>query len=242
MSLTKHLTEMLRAKYAPPAWAFLTEIANGTGAISRRWADAVAMSIWPSRGLHLHGFEVKVSRSDWKRELDNPAKAEPVFQYCDYWWLVIYEAKIVEPGELPATWGLLCLDDKGKALNVVTPAPKLGPQPWTRPFLAELLRKSAVQTVDVATLKAEYDRGLAEGVRQGKSEREWETRDLEKLRKVLSDFEKASGVKLDTYTWGAGRIGDAVKAYLEGTRPLERLEAVYRDLGNILNKVTAAAG
>ena len=45
--------------------------------------DAVIMSLWPSRGLELHGVEIKVSRADWKREAADPAKAEAIAAYCD---------------------------------------------------------------------------------------------------------------------------------------------------------------
>ena len=33
-----------------------------------RYADAIAMNLWPSRGLAVHGFEIKISRGDWQRE------------------------------------------------------------------------------------------------------------------------------------------------------------------------------
>jgi hypothetical protein len=65
----------LRKKYPAAAWAFLEQVANGTGYAKKyRWADALAMGLWPSRGMELHGIEVKVSRSDWLRELENPAR------------------------------------------------------------------------------------------------------------------------------------------------------------------------
>ena len=44
--------------------------------------------VWPSRGLYLHGFEIKVHRNDWLRELKNPAKAEEIAGYCHFWWVV----------------------------------------------------------------------------------------------------------------------------------------------------------
>jgi hypothetical protein len=59
---------LLAARYCAPAWAIFYEVANATGANGSRYADAVAMSLYPSRGLELHGFEVKKSRWDWVRE------------------------------------------------------------------------------------------------------------------------------------------------------------------------------
>lgn len=54
-------------RWRSPEWAIMWEVGEGTGAASGRYADAVMMSLWPSRGLELHGVEIKVSKSDWKR-------------------------------------------------------------------------------------------------------------------------------------------------------------------------------
>src|SRR5438876_1169784 len=70
-------------------------------------ADALAMSLWPSRGLELHGFEIKASRADWRTELRNPETADEIATRCDRWWIVAGSADIVTDGELPPTWGLL---------------------------------------------------------------------------------------------------------------------------------------
>ena len=71
----------LAAKFKAPEYAFLTEVRNSVGFSSKvRTADAMAMSLWPSRGLYMTGFEVKVSRADWKKELEQPEKAEELAQ------------------------------------------------------------------------------------------------------------------------------------------------------------------
>ena len=107
-----------------------------------RTADFVAMDMWPSQGLHLHGHEVKVSRSDWLTELRDPAKAEEFKQYMDRWWLVISDRAMVKPGELPDDWGLMALDKNG-ALRTVRVAPVLTPAPMPKGMLAALLRATA---------------------------------------------------------------------------------------------------
>ena len=101
----------LRARYCAPEHALFFEVANGTGSNIRRYADAVAMNLFPSRGLTLSGFEVKVSKHDWRRELKSPHKAEEgIFKYCDHWW-VVAPSGIVGKDELPSTWGLLEFSD-----------------------------------------------------------------------------------------------------------------------------------
>lgn len=64
-------------------YAWFYQVSNGTGWHGRkRFADALVLSCWPSRGINLSGIEVKVSRSDWRRELDIPEKAEAIAKWC----------------------------------------------------------------------------------------------------------------------------------------------------------------
>jgi hypothetical protein len=123
----------LRERYCKPEWSIFFEVSNGTGARSHRYADAVAMNLFPSRGLEVHGFEIKTYRSDWLRELKNPEKAEAVFKYCNRWWIVA-EKGLVKPGELPPTWGLI--EHNAGKLRQDTEAPKLSPIPMDKTFSA----------------------------------------------------------------------------------------------------------
>src|SRR3546814_12925642 len=85
---TAQINAALRARFCAPGWALLFNVGNATGATQRRWADAVAMNLYPSRGLELHGFAVKASRSDWLSELKQPDKSAPVQKLCDRSWVV----------------------------------------------------------------------------------------------------------------------------------------------------------
>lgn len=53
------LFQALRPLYPAAEYALLPQVANATGARTKRHCDALALSLWPSRGLHLHGFEMK---------------------------------------------------------------------------------------------------------------------------------------------------------------------------------------
>lgn len=59
---TDWVIEALGKTFLSPSYAMLTQVRNGTG-MSRnaRTADAMFMSLWPSRGIYLAGIEVKVS-------------------------------------------------------------------------------------------------------------------------------------------------------------------------------------
>ncbi len=135
----KDLIAALAARYEHPRYAFFSEVGNAVGFPSSR-LDALAMAMWRSLGLEVHGFEIKLTRSDWLREKRQPFKNEDLYSYCDRWWLVLGDKDIVKDGELPPTWGLLL--PRGKSLVLAVKAPQLTPTPLDRVFVASILRKA----------------------------------------------------------------------------------------------------
>lgn len=121
--------------------AVLFEVRNATGFDASRSIDAVTMSLWPSLGLELCGMEIKVSRSDWLRELKEPAKASTTFEYFDRWYLVA-PRDIAKIEEIPGPWGWLA--PEGDRLVTLKKAPLAAePKPVDRKFLASILRCGA---------------------------------------------------------------------------------------------------
>jgi hypothetical protein len=141
---TKALRACVRHRHAGPGWAVFDEVRSETGytvGTAIRTADMLAFSLWRSRGFELHGFELKVSRGDWLRELGQPEKAEAVARYVDHWWLVV-PPDLIEIQEVPAWWGVLVVHGPA-ASTVARKAPKLEAQPLDRPFIASIIRKVA---------------------------------------------------------------------------------------------------
>lgn len=135
----RDVATVLSLKFCQPEFSFLRQVRNSTGFQKvERTADAMALQCYPSRGLGLHGFEIKVSRADLKKELEDPDKAEEVARFCDYWWLAVSDRKITEGFHLPKTWGLICCRT-GKAVTVKT-AGKMKAQELDRKFIASILR------------------------------------------------------------------------------------------------------
>lgn len=99
---------------------------------------------WRER-YSIHGFEVKVSRSDWLTELADPTKAEAWAQYCHYFWLVASDKSIVRD-DLPDGWGLLV--PRGSSLRAVTKPRRRDPLPLTLAATVSIAR--AVQKTEVA--------------------------------------------------------------------------------------------
>ncbi len=222
----------LGERYKAPEFALLPQVRNATGyARTTRTADAIAMSLWPSRGLELHGFEIKSARHDWIREVRDPAKAEEIASRCDRWWIVAGADDLVQPGELPPTWGLLVR--RGNALVVAVEAPKLEAAPIDRSFLAALLRKASEVVVTRAEIDAavvaERERVYEEAKANAERTLSWEHQgtqtDLENLRRRVAEFEKKSGVTIDR--WSYGDVGAAVRFLTanhdSATAPAERM-------------------
>lgn len=111
-------------------------------------ADAISVDTWrdSGRGQCLHGYEVKVSRSDFLREVREPGKHEVWAKHCRYWWIVVPDTKVVTGSSgVPVTpygWGVLVL--RGRWLQQVIPAQRRpGPEPLPWRPLAGLMRATA---------------------------------------------------------------------------------------------------
>ncbi len=211
----------LQGSFSPPGYITLEEVRDATGFDGVRTADALAISLYRSRGKAIWGFEMKVSRNDWLKELKQPEKAESIMRYCNYWGLVVPSKDIVKEGELPATWGMYVAQKN--RLKCVVPCPKLDPLPMSLTFLTAIAY--AIQhrqdKLDSAALTAARDEGYKQGSARSK-DAFWEKEHKELLEKVTA-FDKASGLNIQ---WGwqkPEKVGTIVKLLLEGEAPLKRI-------------------
>lgn len=136
-----------------PRYAVAGGVKSQAGHASPRTADFIAMDLWVSGGLEIHGHEVKVSRSDWLRELKEPEKAAAFIPYVNRWWLVVPSPVIVGLGELPDGWGLMAM--RGEKLAVIEPAPRHDALPLPPARLAALLRAVAQTAANRAVRERE---------------------------------------------------------------------------------------
>lgn len=98
------LVAAVRARYEPPEWHLESEVT-----LAGRRLDVVALNLWAARQWRIVGFEIKVSRGDWLRELDAFQKSEEWCAVVDAFY-VVTPPKLVRDGELPEGWGLLELN------------------------------------------------------------------------------------------------------------------------------------
>lgn len=195
--MSKGIFETLVKKYPADQFCVMKEVSNEAGHRRSRSADYMVMGLWPSRGCHLQGIELKSRRGDWLKELKNPEKAESIFKYCDFWWLLTSDDDVAKIEEIPHNWGWMSIKN-GRVL-IIKEAPKLIPVPVTRSFLAALLKRAGSKDGYImrGDIQEEIKRSFEQGVESEKKQNTRKERELESLRKLrdgLSDFERETGV------------------------------------------------
>lgn len=242
---TEQVRAALRTRFCQPEWALFFEVADGTGASQRRWADAMAMNMWGSRGLALHGFEIKVSRSDWKRELANPAKAESIAGLCDFWSIVAPKG-MIGFGELPPGWGLLEVDADLKITQRVTGPKNTDPAMLTRSFVASLLRSAAKVDESIIRGAIEIARGEWEKTVEDRicQRIEYVRTDGAEAIKILDEFKELSGIDLRSYKWDAAKLHKALviaeTGVLDRWGGLERMVEHMQEATKLVTALKAA--
>lgn len=185
-------------------WLFLTQVRSSTGSADRI-ADAMAFNMFNSTGYEILGFEIKVSRPDFLSELKDMSKSNEIMSYCDKWYLVVSDEKIVQDGELPKNWGLLVLKNN-KLVMKVRPVPqKAIPMPMS--FIASLLRRSADEVNRIRSnyikreeIKTEIEEARKKGYEEARGYSGRQTEEaLKSLRETVSEFEKSSGITLENW-------------------------------------------
>ena len=235
--------------WAAPEYAVMWEVADATGYQHSRFADAVIMSLWPSRGLELHGIEIKVARADWKREAVDPKKAEKIGAYCDRWWVHTGPNVIHDQAEVPQAWGWREFD--GSKWRTRREAEKTEALPCDRRFLAALLRRADVDSRKWIEMRAEEmlsdeREKIAEQI---KREVERRTKHSTIATQQIEAFEAVSGIKLcDYYTVPqAAEVGALVKAIceagiLQSWNSLAHVLKTLRDYADSLDKALRDTG
>ncbi len=245
MTASKLLDKLAAGLFSAPAHVMLREVRNGTGyARPVRTADALVTSVWPSRGIWFAGVEVKVSRSDWLSELKKPGKSHEVQRFCDYWYIAA-PSGVVEPGEVPETWGHI---EVGAKCRVVKQAPKLQAEPLSVEFVASVMRqlgasqsallseakRQGAASVEVAQVGADV-----QAMRQEQQQMQLELMDLRALRADVSAFEKASGLDI-ARGWDQATLGNAVRLVLQiPSHQFEGIAYRARELATVAEKIAS---
>jgi len=139
----------------------LEQVPDGTGMHQGHWIDAVVFSLWESHGLLRSAFEIKVSRSDFIRELQNPLKHQWALECFHEFWFVAPQ-DVIQIDELPPSIGWMC--PRGSKLvikrhAVQNPNPKLDDvllAAFMRAAAKEIGKVSRATTKDILESSEEY--------------------------------------------------------------------------------------
>lgn len=172
----------LQQRHPQSKWVFLPQVRTRTGYSrtnddidSERYLDAFAMSLWPSEGFRRVGYEVKVSRSDWLREVENPRKrAQGYFLTSEFWFA--FAPGVYERGDEASMsirgkrynnpldgCGILEVQEDG-TIKIIRHAVKREAWPMPDTFVASLLR-SFVSVHHVADMQRVHADAVTEDAR-----------------------------------------------------------------------------
>lgn len=143
------------------AWVYAEEVRVSTGfsggvhlprellGTSEQRIDAFAIHTWPSKGWVRRAYEVKVSRSDLRKELSDHDKSAAARFLSNQFVLVVHDSVPVTKGEVPPSWGLWRCSDDGD-LRTVRPGLVKHREPPPLPFMVSFARAVAATTARYA--------------------------------------------------------------------------------------------
>ncbi len=176
-------------------WITMAEV---TPPKCQRRFDLIAIMGWQSRGHVAMGFEIKVARSDWLRELAEPAKADPLVTLCSRWWIAAPPG-VVEVSELPPAWGLLVVHPE--QIRTVKQAPELDPEAWPDAVWRCMLLRCATREIrSPDELDQARNKGWAEGRQSALNETKADSSHAEKRADELQQI-------INHWLWSCDRCG-----------------------------------
>lgn len=214
-TLTKAILHTWPYQDLRPRYIVAIQVNNGAGYNYRRTLDAIVFDTWPSSGLTLHGLEIKTTKADLRRELQDTKKYADFAPHLDYFSIVAPKG-IVDLRLLPPKWGLFQPTDDGKLrarrkpLSIHTENHKTISRSMLAAFVRALVSRSLSQEVTAAA----FERGMESGESLGKMEIKSLSGKVNLLEQAIREFEEKSGVRF--HTWSAGKVGEAVDIVLAG--------------------------
>jgi len=238
------LVQRIKERFCMPEFVTLANVATPAG----RYADALALNLWRSRGYELIGFEVKSSRSDWLREKKNPEKAESAASFCKTFWIVA-NPEVVKLDELPHGWGLLEANGKG-LISKQKALPLDHRRELSVPMMVNIIRRAVEKGEMTEELRAAKEAGRLEGIELGR--KATEPRELvalreqnETWRKMAEDFKARTGIELSAWSsaaklarlwrlvdrteWLTRNIEHSILSFKSAAKEGEKLLAEFRE-------------
>ena len=175
---------LLAQKYSSTSeWVIAGEVQRTTGWSDRRY-DFVAMNCYPSSGYKIEVVEIKISKPDLRRELEEPEKHNVIFEQIDYYSLAA-PAEIIDMSIIPPKWGVYAVKD-GKLITKRKPLALHddADRSIKRSFAASFLRAAISQNLEKKTLAKALQEKFDAGYEQGKASCGWDSQ----KQKIFEDY------------------------------------------------------
>lgn len=175
----KDIYRLLAQKYSSTReWVIAGEVQRTTGWSDRRY-DFVAMNCFASTGYRIEVVEIKVSKPDLRRELEEPEKHNVIFEQIDYYSLAA-PAEIIDMAIIPPKWGVYAVKD-GKLITKKKPLALHddADRRINRSFAASFLRAAISQNLEKKTLAKALQEKFNAGYEQGKASCGWDSQKQE---------------------------------------------------------------
>jgi hypothetical protein len=214
----KDVYSILRRKFPENEYSLMKEVSDAAGFSRSRSADYIAVNLYPSRGLAINGIELKSFRGDWLNELKNPKKAENIFQYCDYFWLLTTDESIAKIEEIPVAWGWMNI--KGERVYIKKQAPLLEPKPVSKGFMCAMLKRasSKEQFVHISAIEDKIEEARRKGLDENQRLITHLQNQVKEHKELVKSIEESSGIDLNS--WHINRepkkIGEIIKLIESG--------------------------
>jgi hypothetical protein len=210
-----------------PGGIFLPEVGWNGGGLGAGGCDAIYVGFTSTSGRVLAGHELKTSRADWLKELNQPGKADGWADECHQFWLVAAAPDIVHDGELPHGWGLMTPGNSKTRMQIqVKPDTKTGHTPSWKAVRSIMARQDTLRASAIAAARLnardEAQRSIDVLVEEQVQRRFRDQPGADALRERLKLLEEALGVEVaypDRYRYGGVKLEDlaafaqAAKAY-----------------------------
>ena len=206
----------LRKKYSDYRRFAIAEEVGLTTGFSHRRLDMMILDCYWSNGFRIDGFEIKISASDLRRELEDPEKHVAFFDVIDYYTLAV-PAGVVDSllDVIPPKWGILIVNKDGSTRYKKRPLAlkdEKADRPVPRGFLASITRSIQERQPSSEELRREYERGLKDGEEKANRHRGYME---DRIKKEYEKLEAYDQIQLRFRLWGnnANEKMDAFEAF-----------------------------
>lgn len=232
-------------------YAYAEEVGNSTGLEQRRRLDMVIVDCWKSNGFAIEGIEIKISKSDLRRELQDASKHNVFYGNLDYYSLAA-PASVVDLDLVPKKWGLYLVDvasDGALSMRCYRKPCSLHDdfiEDVDKGFIAALLRAMWQTRPSYSMLKAAEQEGYERGVHEaGVVDYKARIARLEDDNRALRDLQERLRIWGGAY--GIDRAISEYEAFRELnigqlTRVLERIVDGNKDVKKALKLLQERGG